>query len=412
VVRPVPIPAAWTLGSRRTESSPTVDPASDPAANHGDDVDADDPAVDAPAAVDVAIDAEAADADAASDGAPVAVDVATTAALASASADGPGTGEVAAVAPAPSYVGADGAGRPRRRWPWVLGVLVLLLGGGGIAAAVTYDPPSTVPDRAIVLPVPSVSGLDEKAATTLLEAAGWEVDAVKAHKNGTTAGALIDLEPDAGTRLARGRTVTLTVSQGPTIVTLPQGLVGKPIAEVQQAFKAKGLATKVAEHQNHEDIGAGALIGYAAGTAGTAPFGATIGLIESDGPAPREVPGVTGRSEAGARQALAAVQLAARVTPAYSDRVASGLVISQDVPAGTMVDRGATVALVVSRGPQLVMVPDVSWTTSTTQAIAVLRARGLVAGTVSGPADGTPKGTSPVYGTKVRKGSTVNIILG
>ena len=66
----------------------------------------------------------------------------------------------------------------------------------------------------------------------------------------------------------------------------------------------------------------------------------------------------------------------------------------------------------VSRGPELVAVPDVTGASTPAQAAAILREAGLKPGSVSGPSEGTPIGTSPGRGTKVRKGSTVNILLG
>lgn len=304
-------------------------------------------------------------------------------------------------------------GRRRRRWPLVLVVLVLLLGAAGVAAALTYDPATPTSGRPVALPLPAVTGLDEAAATQVLQAGGWVVETVPTRQNGTVPGQLLGTDPAAGTRLAKGQTVKVSISEGPTIVALPQGLVGKPMAEVIETFKVAGFHAKVISKVHHEDVAAGALIQYADGTPGEAPWGSEIDLIESTGPAPRSVPGgLSGQSAANAQQALEAVQLRAEITRVFSDTVAEGLVISQGTPGGTEVPRGSTVSLVVSNGPELVAVPDISWTKSLAQAAQVLRDRGLKPGNASGPADGSPKGTSPPFGTKVRKGSTINIILG
>ena len=68
-------------------------------------------------------------------------------------------------------------------------------------------------------------------------------------------------------------------------------------------------------------------------------------------------------------------------------------------------------SLVVSQGPPLVKVPDISGAESLEEAIDILRARGLRPGEVSGPAEGRPSRTDPGAGTEVPKGSTVDLIL-
>jgi serine/threonine-protein kinase len=80
--------------------------------------------------------------------------------------------------------------------------------------------------------------------------------------------------------------------------------------------------------------------------------------------------------------------------------------------AGEQVARGSSVTVEVSRGPQLVAVPSVAGASDSRDASAILRAAGLKPGNVSGPADGSPTGTSPKAGTMVAPGTTVNIILG
>ena len=86
-----------------------------------------------------------------------------------------------------------------------------------------------------------------------------------------------------------------------------------------------------------------------------------------------------------------------------------------DVLAGVFESSGGRdgrVSIEVSRGPELVAVPDVRSADTPAEAAAILRAAGLVPGTASGSAEGSPIGTSPGRGTMVAVGSTVNIVLG
>jgi serine/threonine-protein kinase len=62
----------------------------------------------------------------------------------------------------------------------------------------------------------------------------------------------------------------------------------------------------------------------------------------------------------------------------FSDEVALGTVISQDVEPGTEVNRGSRVTVVVSKGPDLVTFPDISDAPTYEEAAEILREAGFV----------------------------------
>jgi len=88
-------------------------------------------------------------------------------------------------------------------------------------------------------------------------------------------------------------------------------------------------------------------------------------------------------------------------------------VLAVNPPGGTKVDRGSTVTLTVATEPQ-VSVPAVKNQDQNTAA-AALQAAGLQVQIQPMPSDTVPQGTvidtNPVAGTKVPKGSTVNVIV-
>lgn len=67
---------------------------------------------------------------------------------------------------------------------------------------------------------------------------------------------------------------------------------------------------------------------------------------------------MVGSNRAIAEKALSDNGLVANVCEQYSDGVAAGIVISQTVEAGTMVDNGSTVGIVVSKGQENAGVPN------------------------------------------------------
>ena len=65
------------------------------------------------------------------------------------------------------------------------------------------------------------------------------------------------------------------------------------------------------------------------------------------------------------------------VTLEYSDTVEKGKIIRQEPAAGDVVEKGGTISLVVSKGPQMVEMPDVIGFTQE-GAVSELEARGLM----------------------------------
>ena len=111
---------------------------------------------------------------------------------------------------------------------------------------------------------------------------------------------------------------------------------------------------------------------------------------------------------------LEAGLVAGTITQQPSTTVAAGLVISSTPAAGTVVDVGTTVNLVVSSGPPPVNVPNV---VNLTQAAATtsLTTAGLSVGTVTFQASttvaaGSVISSSPSSGTSVPRGSSVNLV--
>jgi len=139
-----------------------------------------------------------------------------------------------------------------------------------------------------------------------------------------------------------------------------------------------------------------------------------VNLTVSKGPAPVAVPNVVGMTQAAAEAALTGVGLAVgAVTEDLSATVPAGQVISQNPAAGVEVAPGASVDLVVSKGPAPVTVPNV---VGLTQAAAesALTGAGLAVGTVTESFSETvPLGQvmsqSPASGVSVVPGTAVNL---
>ncbi len=294
-----------------------------------------------------------------------------------------------------------------RRWPARALALVLALALGAVVALIVADLTRGAPVHA----VPTVADQSLTSARADLEDLGWEVTVEEVRRDDTSEGDVLGTRPGAGTDLEEGQAVTLLVSQGATLVDLPAVAAGMGVEEATDLLTFSGLEPDVSRRHD-EEVAADVVISVADDLPARIAKGSAVGLVVSDGPEPRTIPSdLDGRPQDEAVDALTELGLVTDVAGDFSDEVDAGLVITTDPGAGAEVARDSTVTVVVSQGPDLVTVPDVSASGSLAAAVDALEAAGLVAGDVEGPATGTPSGTTPGVGQEVRRGSEVDITL-
>jgi VWFA-related protein len=201
-------------------------------------------------------------------------------------------------------------------------------------------------------PLPNVVGETQSAATTTLTSAGLAVGAIATQNSALVAGVVISQNPtSAAAGVPKGAPVSLVVSLGPTIVTVPN-VVGKTETAARSDLSAVGLINVAVTQQASATVAAGSVISQnpAGGTAGVLQ-NVTVNLVISSGVPTVAVPNVVGQTQADATTALTNAQLVlGTVTQQSSDTVASGRVISQTPVAGTTVQQGTSVSIVVSTG--------------------------------------------------------------
>lgn len=319
--------------------------------------------------------------------------------------------EAAGASPAP---GAAAVGvleplddEPRgRRWPWVV-LAVLLL--AGVAGGATWW---FTQDRTPVFPVPNLVSLTEEQARNNVVDFGFVITTVTTRVDGTSVGEVVAQEPPAGAELRQGGPLVLTVSQGNTLAPVPS-VVGLTETDADAALVAAGLAKGAVTPQVDEVQAAGVVLTQQFPPAVELERGTAVDLVVSSGPAPRPAPNVVGVTVEAATAAVAAVQLQLGApTEEFSNDVKAGLVIRQDPAPDTPLPRDSGVVnVVVSKGPDLVTVPDVTGRTQD-EAIQVLRNAGLREGDVSGRAGRRVAVTDPRAGQQVLRNSRVDLVLG
>jgi serine/threonine-protein kinase len=301
---------------------------------------------------------------------------------------------------------------PSKRWPWMvlmslMVVLSLVLAAGAVDFFLARRNGPVKP----VHTVPAVVGLDEAEARNVLADFDWRIERLATRRDGTRPGEVVEVRPDHGRPLQEGQKIILVVSEGTQPRAVPTNLVDRPVDEAKMVLIGVGLTPQVTE-EPHEEVAAGVVIRLADGTPPELFQNDPVVLVVSTGPRPRVVPtGLPLYSQKNAEEKLAAVQLKADVKLEYSPDIDTGLVIRVPTE-GTEVPRDSAVELVVSRGPEPKPVPDVGAAGTLAGAIDILRTNGFAPGSVTGPAAGHPVRTDPPAGTLVQPGSTVNIVLG
>ncbi|MGC4984533.1 MULTISPECIES: Stk1 family PASTA domain-containing Ser/Thr kinase [unclassified Streptomyces] len=240
--------------------------------------------------------------------------------------------------------------RPRRGMLLVVAAIVLVL---GLGAGVWYI------NSGQFTKVPPVLAKTEQQARTQLQGSGLDVERVKhAYSDTVKRGTVISTDPGVGERIRDNDSVTLTVSDGPRTVKVPD-LKGLALFKAREVLKGDGLAAGMVTREFSEDVLKGFVIGTdpAAGT--ERHSGSAIAIVVSKG-APVELPDVTGSSVEDATAQLEGAGLKVKIA---AERVNSefdkGQVAQQTPRAGREAATGDTVTLTLSKGPEMIEVPDV-----------------------------------------------------
>ncbi|WP_437584790.1 Stk1 family PASTA domain-containing Ser/Thr kinase [Paramicrobacterium sp. CJ85] len=243
--------------------------------------------------------------------------------------------------------------RRRRKGFWLFAVVVLLcamVGGTGWYFG-------TGPGSRVAIPDSLVKASPDEAAQALTEL-GLIVKEGKEYTLTVDKGLVSSTEPAAGDLVYKNSTVTINISQGPKPETVPS-LAAMPIDEAQKTIEKLGLKMGKTAYQFTSEVDKNGVIAASIDdkdvTGGGDTFqGKTVDFVVSVG----AVPALSGQTQEAATQALTEADLElGTITEQFSDSVPKGTVI--DAKYKTPLHPGDTVDLVVSKGQDLVEVPDV-----------------------------------------------------
>jgi serine/threonine-protein kinase len=303
----------------------------------------------------------------------------------------------------------------KRKRPWWLIILliVVVLGLLGAAFAV-LDPLGSRGPQTVA--VPDVVGKEQDEARTDLAEVGLEPAFEQVESSEVEQGLVIETNPAAGQEATEGSTVTVTVSAGPEAVEVPDivgksredaekmltdaGLTPVHVESEDRKKTERGIVTRSSPSAGStaqagdevqiwdatgtfkvpdvtgtqlksatttlEDIGfevesttredaeqePGTVLDQTPPEGGDEEIGSTIRLVVAAAPGPVAVPNVTGQTQDDAQKALEEAGFGHKTEREYSEDVEEGRVIRTDPEAQEQVERGSTVTIYVSRGPE------------------------------------------------------------
>jgi beta-lactam-binding protein with PASTA domain len=279
----------------------------------------------------------------------------------------------------------------------LLVLALLALGGGFYLGSYRYTK------------APGVLKLSFSAAQAKLARAGLDPKKGDDVFSETIAKGLVATQdPEPNGRVRKGGEVKLFVSKGPDRRKVP-GVVGKTEAEARKALQDAGLTVNATvQREFSSDVDKDRVTRTTPALGAALKPGTLVTLFLSNGAEQVDVTDVTGKPQAEATRILQDDHFVVELSLVFHDTIPKDTVISQN-PSGGKADKGSTVTLTVSKGPELITIPDVRGM-KVKDAQDTLKALGLeteVDRLRGGP--GVVRYTDPGAGAKVRKGSTVTL---
>ena len=193
--------------------------------------------------------------------------------------------------------------------------------------------------------IPAVEGLPRAQAIAAIEDAGLEVIVDSEFSESVRKGLALRTIPGEGEERLRGTRIRLLVSDGPQQVTVPD-VVGLSRSSADARLRGEGLGVAIEEQESQEP--AGEVIAQDPAGGSEVRRDTTVTITISTGTPQANIPNVTGLSAADAatqigNAGLVPVERERTVTDAAQD----GVVVDQRPGAGTEVDEGSEVIIII-----------------------------------------------------------------
>jgi eukaryotic-like serine/threonine-protein kinase len=238
--------------------------------------------------------------------------------------------------------------KKKRNWWLIILISLLLLGGAGIAAFTMMPSIFYVEE----VNVPDVAGEEYVDAFDSLRAEGLEVKRQEVFDPEIEEGLVVRQDPSAGTKVKQQAIVTLFVSKGPEKENMPD-VEGYNIEDAKERLKEDGFSQININYEESDTEPEGTVLEQSPDRdEKVTPAETEVTLTVSSGTPSVQVENLIGASEQDVKTFTENAGLTVEFSKEFSDTVEKGRVISQDPSPFTQVEKGATISVVLSDGPE------------------------------------------------------------
>ena len=298
------------------------------------------------------------------------------------------------------YAEYDESSPRKRAWVrFLVGTLIAALLFFSVGSVLYYQNKlNEVPQ----VPVPAVVNVSRDDAENQLRNLGFVLEYRQGYSDNVKKGDVISVEPGVGSKVNKGSTVVVTVSNGPEKVKLPDNLQGQSEAYVRNALKDLGLVDGRVSTVESASVPAGMVVELSPEKgstddkgAQTVEAGSTVNIVLSSGKV--KVPSLVGLTKDQAIAALTAqdVLLNTNIETVQTNERPAGTVISQSSAAGTLVAQNSTVTIRVAATPTQTTAP----TTAATQPAAATGNQNATTGNQQRSTAANQQATQPAAAT-------------
>lgn len=187
------------------------------------------------------------------------------------------------------------------------------------------------------------------------------------------------------------------------------------LEQAKSLAKEKEVVLVIAKHEYSEVYTKGKIISQNPDAGKKVKKGTRVKVVVSKGELPLKVPNLIGKSEIEAGQILGELNLRiGEVAYEYSDKMPSDAILKQSPAPGTRILRGGAVNITISKGIEVISVPDVEGL-SLEKAKEILSKAGLKHTVTEEESSTVEKGKvmrqSPSAGDSVKKGESVLLVV-
>jgi serine/threonine protein kinase len=236
--------------------------------------------------------------------------------------------------------------KKKKKWPWILAIFLFALTIGVVAV---FAAPSIFGPKQVA--VPDVSGLTLDDAISKVFSTGFKMgDTIETSNEKIAEGKVIKSNPKKGSVVKEGSTIDLYVSMGKETTKLDD-YRGRQYEDVKEMLKNEHYKN-VSNEVEYSDEPEGTILEQnPSPNEEIIPSETVLSFVVSKGPESIELKDLSGYNGKGLDDYEETTGLFIDTSASdYSDRVAEGLVISQDPKPGTALQKGDQVNVVLSKG--------------------------------------------------------------